>query len=42
MWVPLSPINAKISESPEKHACLYLLGISTGKCLIGWCECKGE
>lgn len=29
-------------ESYEKHEWRYLLGIYTGKCLTGWCECRGE
>ena len=42
MCVPLSPINAMDWESSENELCLNLLGISTGKCLIGWWEWRGE
>ena len=42
IWVPLSPMIAICYESSEKHECLYLLGISTGRCFTGWWECKGE
>lgn len=41
-WVPLSPMMNMCYESSEKHECLYLLAISTGKCLIGWWEWSGE
>lgn len=41
-WVPLSPIIKIFSESSEKQECLFLLGKSTVKCLIGWWECRGE